>query len=279
MLFINTSLRGTGQICGTFKTCGDHRIHKQSPAKLLVSASLIPKDPVTNRKYQAKAPLKPQNNQDLSVAPAFGPKGIMLFGFDPKEEETIRTWLSEVLVVLSFKGVSSDPPSSGSVSTLEEAMIKLGRVELSRETPNLSLEYTLNEYPPLERPVILFSGLDGSDTIGLLEAWQEFTGIERPAAATAVVGVMKKRLSSLLADILRAQTPDAAKSSNVTVMTKSGAQEVSSENLKKQVEAAVVAQRQRREKQGRKEENRDETMTKLRAGKMNDDRKGGKGFQ
>ncbi|KAG7668617.1 hypothetical protein NADE_006676 [Nannochloris sp. 'desiccata'] len=203
----------------------------------------------------------------------------MLFGFDPKEEETIRTWLSEVLVVLSFKGVSSDPPSSGSVSTLEEAMIKLGRVELSRETPNLSLEYTLNEYPPLERPVILFSGLDGSDTIGLLEAWQEFTGIERPAAATAVVGVMKKRLSSLLADILRAQTPDAAKSSNVTVMTKSGAQEVSSENLKEQVEAAVVAQRQRREKQGRKEENRDETMTKLRAGKMNDDRKGGKGFQ
>lgn len=106
-----------------------------------------------------------------------------------------------------------------------------------------------------------------------------FVGIERPAAATAVVGVMKKRLSSLLADILRAQTPDAAKSSNVTVMTKSGAQEVSSENLKEQVEAAVVAQRQRREKQGRKEENRDETMTKLRAGKMNDDRKGGKGFQ
>jgi len=97
----------------------------------------------------------------------------MLFGCDLKEEETIRTWLSEILVVLSFSG-SSDP--SGSVSTLEEAMIKLGRVELSRETPNLSLEYTLDDYPPLERPVIVFSGLDGGETIGLLEAWQEFTG-------------------------------------------------------------------------------------------------------
>jgi hypothetical protein len=106
--------------------------------------------------------------------------------------------------------------------------------------------------------------------------------MERPAAATAVVGIMKRRLCSLLADILRAQTPDAVQSSKVTVMTKSGAQEVSSENLKEQVEAAVAAQRERREKQERKkEENRDETITKLRAGKTNsnDSKEGGKGFQ
>lgn len=105
-----------------------------------------------------------------------------------------------------------------------------------------------------------------------------FVGMERPAAASAVVGIMKRRLSSLLADILR-QTPDASKASKVTVMTKSGAQEVSSESLKEQVEAAVVAQRQRREKQERREENRDETITRLREGKMNNNYKGGKGFQ
>lgn len=103
--------------------------------------------------------------------------------------------------------------------------------------------------------------------------------MERPAAASVVVGIMKRRLSSLLADIAR-ETSDASKSSKVTVMTKSGAQEVSSENLKEQVEAAVMAQRQRREKQERrKEENRDETITKLRAGKVSNDDKGGKGFQ
>jgi hypothetical protein len=99
----------------------------------------------------------------------------MLFGFDPKAEEIIRNWLSEILVVLSFKGVS-DSTTSGAVSTLEEAMIKLGRVELSRETPNLSLEYRLDDYPACSQPVVLFSGLDGAETIGVLEAWQEFTG-------------------------------------------------------------------------------------------------------
>ena len=98
----------------------------------------------------------------------------MLFGFDPKDEKTIRNWLSEVLPVLSFNGVSN--PHSRAVSTLEEAMIRLGRVELSRETPNLSFEYVLDEYPPLKRPVVFFSGLDGADTVALLEAWQEFTG-------------------------------------------------------------------------------------------------------
>jgi hypothetical protein len=104
--------------------------------------------------------------------------------------------------------------------------------------------------------------------------------MKRPAAGTAVVGIMKRRLSSLLADIVRAQTPDTIESSKATVMTKSGAQEVSVENLKEQVEAAVVAQKLRREKQDRKEGNRDETITKLREGKANDGSKGGgKGFQ
>jgi hypothetical protein len=106
-----------------------------------------------------------------------------------------------------------------------------------------------------------------------------FVGMERPAAATAVVGIVRRKLNALLADILRAQTPDAIQSSKVIVMTKSGAQEVTSESLKEQVEAAVAAQKQRREKLDRKEENRDETITKLRSGKTNNDRKRGNGFQ
>ena len=106
-----------------------------------------------------------------------------------------------------------------------------------------------------------------------------FAGLERPAAATAVDGLQKRRLNSLLADIVRAQTPDAMQSSKVTVMTKSGAQEVSSDSLKEQVEAAVAAQKKRREKQDKKEENRDETITKLRAGKTNNENRRGKGFQ
>ena len=102
----------------------------------------------------------------------------MLFGFDRKAEEIIRNWLSDILLVLSFTGVSHLAASSGAVSTLEDAMIKLGRVELSRETPNLSLEYVLDDGDPaaLERPAVVFSGLNGAETIGLLEAWQEFTG-------------------------------------------------------------------------------------------------------
>ena len=76
--------------------------------------------------------------------------------------------------MLSFRGATD--PTSGAVSTLEEAMIKLGRVELSREAPKLSLEYVLDEYPPLERPVILFSGLAGAEVIACMEAWIESTG-------------------------------------------------------------------------------------------------------
>jgi len=72
-MFIDTALRATGQTCGVVKTHGDRRIHKQ-PAKLLVSASLLPKDPVPKQKYQVKVPSNPSKVQDLSVAPAFGPK-------------------------------------------------------------------------------------------------------------------------------------------------------------------------------------------------------------
>lgn len=69
-----TSLRATGQFCRILQTCIDHRIQIRSPSRLLVSASLIPRDPIPNQKYQAKAPVNPSKVQDLSAAPAFGPK-------------------------------------------------------------------------------------------------------------------------------------------------------------------------------------------------------------
>ena len=66
------------------------------------------------------------------------------------------------------------------------------------------------------------------------------------------MNIVKRRLNSLLADILRAQTADAMQSSpgdgKMTILTKSGAQEVSRESLKEQVEAAVAAQRRRLQK-------------------------------
>jgi hypothetical protein len=74
MVIIDTVLRATGQTCRIFTTCGNHRIHKQSPTKLIVSASLLPKDPISNHKYQTAVPLNPSKVKDLSVAPAFGPK-------------------------------------------------------------------------------------------------------------------------------------------------------------------------------------------------------------
>ncbi len=75
MVSIYISLRGSSQLRKVFKSaCSDHRIQYKSPSKLLVAASLIPKDPVPNQKYQAKAPTNPSKVQDLSITPAFGPK-------------------------------------------------------------------------------------------------------------------------------------------------------------------------------------------------------------
>ena len=78
MVFSYTTLRAPGKLCTVFQTCRDHRIRNQSPSKSLISASLIPRDPVPNQKYQAKAPINPSKVQDLSAAPGFGPKVKLL---------------------------------------------------------------------------------------------------------------------------------------------------------------------------------------------------------
>lgn len=102
-------------------------------------------------------------------------QGILLFGFDQKEEQIIRNWLSEILVVLSFNGIS-DPSHSRAVSTLGDALEKLEQSILSEDSSNLSLEYFLDDHAALTSPIVIFSGLEGAETIALLEAWQDFTG-------------------------------------------------------------------------------------------------------
>ena len=45
------------------------QMHRVAPL-----ASLIPRDPRPNEKYQSKVPVKPSNVQDLLSAPTFGPR-------------------------------------------------------------------------------------------------------------------------------------------------------------------------------------------------------------
>ena len=77
--------------------------------------------------------------------------------------------------MLTFNGVS-DPSHSGTVSTLGDALEKLEQSIMSKSSSNLSLEYFLDDYLALTSPIVIFSGLEGAETIALLEAWQDFTG-------------------------------------------------------------------------------------------------------
>ena len=98
----------------------------------------------------------------------------MLFGFKENEVLAVRRWLGEVeatLPVLAFTPGDENVP----IGTVESA---LAQIEQSNPSNILqeSILYASEGYPPLEVPVVLFSGLQGAEVVGLLEAWQEFTG-------------------------------------------------------------------------------------------------------
>lgn len=101
-------------------------------------------------------------------------QGVLLFGFKEEEESVVRRWLAEVeasLPVLAFR------PSEGNglVDTVEAALAQIEQANSETLTQDI-IEYLAEGYPPLPGPVVLFSGLVGEEVVGLLEAWQSFTG-------------------------------------------------------------------------------------------------------
>lgn len=87
-------------------------------------------------------------------------QGIILFGFLPKEVESVRTWLSEVnLRVVSGDGLlRKSSPVSEALHLLTSSVLPV------EEEGEMLTCFTR---------VVLFSGLSGEEMQGLVEVWED----------------------------------------------------------------------------------------------------------
>jgi hypothetical protein len=89
-------------------------------------------------------------------------QGIILFGFPPKEVESVRMWLAEVnLMVVSGDGMFRKS------SPVSEALHLLTSSVLPVEGDEVLTCFTR---------VVLFSGLSGEEMEGIVEVWEDALG-------------------------------------------------------------------------------------------------------
>ncbi|WPT11318.1 hypothetical protein PSENEW3n2_00000757 [Picochlorum sp. SENEW3] len=112
--------------------------------------------PPSHRSKRVKCP----SQRPLREAKPTGPKGIILFGFPPKEVESVRTWLSGVnLRVVSGDGIlRRSSPVSEALHLLTSSVIPV------EEEGEMLTFFTR---------VVLFSGLSGEEMQGLVEVWED----------------------------------------------------------------------------------------------------------
>ena len=100
-------------------------------------------------------------------------QGILLFGFDEKQAETVRTWLQTIEADLP---IFSMQHSVTGLMTLAQALELIEQRRLGAMVADSALTYAAET--DIQHQIVWFSGFLGVEQIGLIEAWEEFTGTD-----------------------------------------------------------------------------------------------------